>query len=131
MRVAFIGFGEAGQALSEGFLGSGASSIAAWDILFADRARGAPLRAAAERIGVRMGRDAVDAALSTPPTTPSTPSSAWRFALFPGAQRTCIRSFLQTAGYPPRWQQHGDKGRAGENQSAGDDGGTSIRKWKR
>src|SRR2546421_4366704 len=61
MRVAFIGFGEAGQALSEGFLGSGASSIAAWDILFADRARGAPLRAAAERIGVRMGRDAVDA----------------------------------------------------------------------
>jgi len=61
MRVAFIGFGEAGQALCEGFRSEGVSSIAAWDILFPDAARGAPLRAAAERIGVRIARDAVDA----------------------------------------------------------------------
>jgi len=61
MRFAFVGFGEAGQALAEGFRGEGVTSIAAWDILFPDAARGAPLRAAAERIGVRIARDAVDA----------------------------------------------------------------------
>src|SRR5437016_10506674 len=60
MRLAFIGFGEAGQALAEGFRSEGVSSIAAWDILFPE-ARGAPLRGAAERIGVRMARDAIDA----------------------------------------------------------------------
>ena len=39
--IAFIGFGEAGQALAEGFRGEGAASIAAWDILFPDAKRGA------------------------------------------------------------------------------------------
>ena len=59
--LAFIGFGEAGQALAAGFRAEGVSAIAAWDILFPDGQGGARLRAAAERIGVRMGRDAADA----------------------------------------------------------------------
>lgn len=58
--LAFIGFGEAGQTLAEGFRGEGVASIAAWDLLFPQPA-GAALRAAAERLGVRMGRDALDA----------------------------------------------------------------------
>jgi 3-hydroxyisobutyrate dehydrogenase-like beta-hydroxyacid dehydrogenase len=58
---AFIGFGEAGQALAAGFRAEGVASIAAWDILFPDAQGGARLRAAAERLGVRMGRDALDA----------------------------------------------------------------------
>ena len=37
------------------------TTMAAWDILFPDAARGAPLRAAADRIGVLIARDAVDA----------------------------------------------------------------------
>ena len=59
--IAFIGFGEAGQALAAGFRSEGVESIAAWDILFPDAQRGARLRAAAERTGVRVGRDAPDA----------------------------------------------------------------------
>lgn len=59
--IAFIGFGEAGQALAAGFRAEGIASIAAWDILFPDAQRGAPLRAAAERLGVRVGRNTVDA----------------------------------------------------------------------
>ena len=59
--LAFIGFGEAGQALAAGFRSEGVDSIAAWDILFPDPQGGARLRAAAERVGVRMGRDAQDA----------------------------------------------------------------------
>jgi 3-hydroxyisobutyrate dehydrogenase-like beta-hydroxyacid dehydrogenase len=59
--LAFIGFGEAGQALAGGFRGQGVASIAAWDILFPDAKGGARLRAAAEELGVRMGRDSHDA----------------------------------------------------------------------
>lgn len=59
--LAFIGFGEAGQTLAAGFRAEGVASIAAWDILFPDASSGAPLRAAAERLGVRMGRDTLDA----------------------------------------------------------------------
>jgi len=59
--LAFIGFGEAGQALAAGLRAEGIASIAAWDILFPDAQGGARLRAAAERLGVRMGRDAPDA----------------------------------------------------------------------
>jgi len=59
--LAFIGFGEAGQTLASGFLAEGVASIAAWDILFPDAGGGARLRAAAERLGVRMGRDTLDA----------------------------------------------------------------------
>jgi 3-hydroxyisobutyrate dehydrogenase-like beta-hydroxyacid dehydrogenase len=59
--LAFIGFGEAGQALAAGWRFEGVASIAAWDILFPDAQGGTRLRAAAERLGVRMGRDAPDA----------------------------------------------------------------------
>jgi 3-hydroxyisobutyrate dehydrogenase-like beta-hydroxyacid dehydrogenase len=59
--LAFIGFGEAGQALAGGFRSEGVAPIAAWDILFPDAQGGLRLRAAAERLGVRMGRDAPDA----------------------------------------------------------------------
>jgi 3-hydroxyisobutyrate dehydrogenase-like beta-hydroxyacid dehydrogenase len=59
--LAFIGFGEAGQALAAGFRSEGVASIAAWDILFPEAQGGVRLRAAAERLGVRMGRDAPDA----------------------------------------------------------------------
>ena len=33
-RIAFIGFGEAGQAMAAGLREDGVSEIAAWDILF-------------------------------------------------------------------------------------------------
>jgi 3-hydroxyisobutyrate dehydrogenase-like beta-hydroxyacid dehydrogenase len=59
--LAFVGFGEAGQALAAGFRAEGVASLAAWDILFPDAKAGAPLRAVAERLGVRIGRDALDA----------------------------------------------------------------------
>jgi len=59
--LAFIGFGEAGQALAAGFRAEGVTAVAAWDILFPDGQGGARLRAAAERIGVRVGRDSADA----------------------------------------------------------------------
>lgn len=59
-RVAFIGFGEAGQAIATGLKGEGVSRIAAWDILFPDAA-GAKLRAAGERLGVRLAASAADA----------------------------------------------------------------------
>jgi 3-hydroxyisobutyrate dehydrogenase-like beta-hydroxyacid dehydrogenase len=58
---ALIGFGEAGQAIAEGLRGEGATGFAAWDILFPDEARGAPLREAAGRLGVRVARDCPDA----------------------------------------------------------------------
>ena len=50
-RIAFIGFGEAGQAMAAGLREDGVSQIAAWDILFPDPA-GATLIAAGETIGV-------------------------------------------------------------------------------
>jgi 3-hydroxyisobutyrate dehydrogenase-like beta-hydroxyacid dehydrogenase len=59
-RLAFIGFGEAGQAMAEGFRAEGVERMAAWDILF-PAAEGARLRAAAERIGVRAASSAADA----------------------------------------------------------------------
>jgi 3-hydroxyisobutyrate dehydrogenase-like beta-hydroxyacid dehydrogenase len=59
--LALIGFGEAGQALAQGLRGEGVARIAAWDILFPDAGRGAPLRDAAGRLGVRLAADCADA----------------------------------------------------------------------
>ena len=59
-RVTFIGFGEAGQAIASGLRESGIERIAAWDILF-PQATGAPLKAAGEKIGVRLAASAQDA----------------------------------------------------------------------
>ena len=59
-RIAFIGFGEAGQAIATGLRGEGVERIVAWDILF-PQADGAGLKAAANKIGVRVAASAVDA----------------------------------------------------------------------
>ena len=58
---ALVGFGEAGQALAEGLRGEGLARLAAWDILFPDPQRGAPLRGAAARLGVRVAAGCHDA----------------------------------------------------------------------
>ena len=59
-RVSFIGFGEAGQAIASGLRESGIERIAAWDILFPEKS-GERLRAAGERIGVRLAASAAEA----------------------------------------------------------------------
>ena len=59
-RVAFIGFGEAGQAIAAGLREDGIERIAALDILFAQR-EGEKLRAAGQTMGVRLASSAADA----------------------------------------------------------------------
>lgn len=63
-RVSFIGFGEAGQAIASGLRESGLERIAAWDILFPEPA-GERLRAAGDKIGVRLANSAADAVAET------------------------------------------------------------------
>ena len=58
--IAFIGFGEAGQAIAAGLHETGAAEMTPWDILF-PRAEGMSLRRAAEASGVRCARSAADA----------------------------------------------------------------------
>jgi 3-hydroxyisobutyrate dehydrogenase-like beta-hydroxyacid dehydrogenase len=58
--IAFIGFGEAGQAIAGGLAEAGVSGMSAWDVLFPQGA-GDRLRLAGETIGVRCARDAADA----------------------------------------------------------------------
>jgi 3-hydroxyisobutyrate dehydrogenase-like beta-hydroxyacid dehydrogenase len=60
-RVSFIGFGEAGQAIASGLRDEGLERIAAWDILF-PQPEGERLKAAGERVGVRLASSAADAA---------------------------------------------------------------------
>lgn len=64
-RIAFIGYGEAGQAMAEGLREEGlreqgVAQIAAFDILFPDAA-GATLIEAAKKAGVRVAPSAADA----------------------------------------------------------------------
>jgi len=60
-RIAFIGFGEAGQTISRGLVTEAAKpAIRAYDILFGTPA-GARLEAAARELGVTLARDHVDA----------------------------------------------------------------------
>jgi 3-hydroxyisobutyrate dehydrogenase-like beta-hydroxyacid dehydrogenase len=59
-RIAFIGFGEAGQAMAAGLRDEGVTHVAAWDILFPD-AIGVTLLDAARIIGVRVASSAADA----------------------------------------------------------------------
>lgn len=59
-RLCVIGFGEAGQAIASGLREAGIDTVAAWDILFPGP-EGAPLKAAAERHGVRIADSAADA----------------------------------------------------------------------
>jgi 3-hydroxyisobutyrate dehydrogenase-like beta-hydroxyacid dehydrogenase len=58
--LAFIGFGEAGQAIAAGLRERGVERLAAWDILF-PAGDGEKLIAAAEAIGVRRALSAADA----------------------------------------------------------------------
>ena len=63
-RISFIGFGEAGQAIASGLREEGIEQIAAWDILF-PQGEGAKLKAAGEKIGVRLAKSAADAVAET------------------------------------------------------------------
>jgi 3-hydroxyisobutyrate dehydrogenase-like beta-hydroxyacid dehydrogenase len=58
--LAFIGFGEAGQAIAGGLRDAGVEQISAWDILFA-KPQGDRLRQAAAAIGARVAASAADA----------------------------------------------------------------------
>jgi 3-hydroxyisobutyrate dehydrogenase-like beta-hydroxyacid dehydrogenase len=63
-RIAFIGFGEAGQAIASGLRESGIERIAAWDILF-PQSEGARLKAAGEAMGARCAASAQEAVAET------------------------------------------------------------------
>jgi 3-hydroxyisobutyrate dehydrogenase-like beta-hydroxyacid dehydrogenase len=58
--IAFIGFGEAGQAIAAGLREAGVETMAAWDILF-PQAAGEKLKQAAQATGVRCANSAADA----------------------------------------------------------------------
>jgi 3-hydroxyisobutyrate dehydrogenase-like beta-hydroxyacid dehydrogenase len=60
-RIAFIGFGEAGQTISRGLLAEAKPSIRAYDILLDDPANGGKLKQAAQSLGVGIARDHADA----------------------------------------------------------------------
>jgi 3-hydroxyisobutyrate dehydrogenase-like beta-hydroxyacid dehydrogenase len=55
-KIAFIGFGEAGQTISRGLLAQAKPAIRTYDILFGQPA-GAPLEAVAKDLGVALARD--------------------------------------------------------------------------
>jgi 3-hydroxyisobutyrate dehydrogenase-like beta-hydroxyacid dehydrogenase len=59
-KIAFIGFGEAGQAIAAGLHDADAAEMTAWDTLFPDAA-GNKLRHAADASGVRCASSAGDA----------------------------------------------------------------------
>ena len=59
-RIAFIGFGEAGQTISRGLAAGAKPALRAYDILFGQPG-GAPLAAAAKSLGVALARDHADA----------------------------------------------------------------------
>jgi 3-hydroxyisobutyrate dehydrogenase len=59
-KIAFIGFGEAGQTISRGLLAQAKPAMRTYDILFGQPA-GAPLEAAAKDLGVALARDHADA----------------------------------------------------------------------
>jgi 3-hydroxyisobutyrate dehydrogenase-like beta-hydroxyacid dehydrogenase len=58
--IAFIGFGEAGQAIAAGLREAGVEMMSAWDILF-PQAAGEKLKAAAQAAGVHCANSAADA----------------------------------------------------------------------
>jgi 3-hydroxyisobutyrate dehydrogenase-like beta-hydroxyacid dehydrogenase len=62
--IAFIGFGEAGQAIAAGLREAGVETMAAWDILF-PQAAGENLKRAAEAAGVGCANSAADAVRGT------------------------------------------------------------------
>ena len=61
-RIALIGFGEVGTLFARGLAASGRHTVAVYDILFADAARGPALQAAARALGAETSASASDAA---------------------------------------------------------------------
>ncbi|MEJ2624752.1 MAG: DUF1932 domain-containing protein [Pseudolabrys sp.] len=59
-HIAFIGFGEAGQAIASGLRDGGIECISAWDILF-PKPEGEKLKAAGNEMGVRLAASVQDA----------------------------------------------------------------------
>ena len=62
LRIAIIGYGEVGRIFARELLARGDVELAAWDILFADPARGPALRDAASAANVTPGASAAAAA---------------------------------------------------------------------
>jgi 3-hydroxyisobutyrate dehydrogenase-like beta-hydroxyacid dehydrogenase len=62
VRLAFIGYGEVGQLFTRQFMARGGVAIAVYDILFDDAASGPAMTAKARAAGLRVARDAADAA---------------------------------------------------------------------
>ena len=60
-RVAFVGFGEAGQTLASGLRSEGVTEVRAYDVLFDDPRDEDRLRRKAEELGVRVAANHVDA----------------------------------------------------------------------
>ncbi len=69
LRLGILGFGEAGQSVATGFKNAATAEhpieIATWDILLPSNEKGAPLKAAADRIGVRTVGSAAELAQSS------------------------------------------------------------------
>lgn len=61
IRLAFIGFGEAGPQIAQGMLGAGAGSVAAYDLLVADPANKDAWIAKTESVGARACATPADA----------------------------------------------------------------------
>lgn len=62
ITLGVVGFGEVGKTFAREFMARGDVSIAIYDILLDDAAKGPAMRAAAEEIGVRVATSAADAA---------------------------------------------------------------------
>jgi len=60
-KLTFIGFGEAGQYMTEGLVRDAGVEVAVWDILFTDPQRGPAMLAKAEAIGTHAASSAADA----------------------------------------------------------------------
>jgi 3-hydroxyisobutyrate dehydrogenase-like beta-hydroxyacid dehydrogenase len=116
-KLAFIGFGEAGQAMASGLRDEGAPQIAAWDILF-PKPEGTALRTAAARASVRIAaspqeavRDAeviisavtaassFEAAQSAAPFVRGTPLFLDVNSVSPGRKRETEKLFGENARY--------------------------------
>ena len=69
LKLGILGFGEAGQSVATGFKKSATAEhpieIATWDILLPSNEKGAPLKAAADRIGIRTVGSAAELAASS------------------------------------------------------------------
>ncbi len=69
LRVGILGFGEAGQSVATGLKNSATSEhpieISTWDILLPSNEKGAPLKAAADKIGIRTVGSAAELAANS------------------------------------------------------------------